>query len=206
MAPFPTIQKIKKEKAVGGLPLLPYSSMVSNAFLWTVYGILKKEAKVWASNGVGFVLGIYYMASFIPFAQASSTLPGSPTQHIQACVAVVLSGLAVAFALPTAQAVKVIGSTAVMICLVLFASPLAALKTVIKSKSAASIPLPFTIATTVNCILWAVYGAFAMKDVAIVFPNSLGLLFGLMQLGLKLKYGSGPGLDDAGTEKLLQSP
>lgn len=38
-APVPTIQKIIKEKRVNaGLPLLPYSSMVVNSFVWFVYG------------------------------------------------------------------------------------------------------------------------------------------------------------------------
>ena len=40
LAPLPTIQNIVKEKSVGSLPLLPYSSMVVNSFLWAAYGAL----------------------------------------------------------------------------------------------------------------------------------------------------------------------
>ena len=47
-APFPLIQQIKREKNVGSLPLLPYSSMAASSFIWTVYGFLKREAKVWS--------------------------------------------------------------------------------------------------------------------------------------------------------------
>lgn len=38
MSPLPTIQKIKKDKNVGSMPLLPYSSMTVNCFVWMVYG------------------------------------------------------------------------------------------------------------------------------------------------------------------------
>ena len=46
-APFPVIQQIRREKNVGHLPLLPYSSMAASSFIWTVYGFLKSEPKVW---------------------------------------------------------------------------------------------------------------------------------------------------------------
>lgn len=38
IAPLPTILQVVKEKSVGDLPLLPYSSLVANAFVWTIYG------------------------------------------------------------------------------------------------------------------------------------------------------------------------
>jgi len=40
MAPLPTIHKISETKSVGTLPLLPYSSMTANGFIWTLYGSL----------------------------------------------------------------------------------------------------------------------------------------------------------------------
>ncbi len=38
LSPVPTIRNIMKEESVGSLPLLPYSSMCVNAFLWFTYG------------------------------------------------------------------------------------------------------------------------------------------------------------------------
>jgi hypothetical protein len=38
MAPIPTIQRVVQERTVGSLPLLPYSSMIGNAFVWVMYG------------------------------------------------------------------------------------------------------------------------------------------------------------------------
>jgi len=43
MAPIPTVQKIVRDRSVGKLPLLPYSTMVSNCFVWTVYGEVRSR-------------------------------------------------------------------------------------------------------------------------------------------------------------------
>ena len=40
MAPLLTIREISQTKSVGSLPLLPYSSMTANGFIWTLYGSL----------------------------------------------------------------------------------------------------------------------------------------------------------------------
>ena len=39
LAPIPTINKIVRDRSVGNLPLLPYSSMFVNGFVWVVYGM-----------------------------------------------------------------------------------------------------------------------------------------------------------------------
>eukprot|EP00428_Durinskia_dybowskii_P050890 CAMPEP_0170314732 /NCGR_PEP_ID=MMETSP0116_2-20130129/57950_1 /TAXON_ID=400756 /ORGANISM="Durinskia baltica, Strain CSIRO CS-38" /LENGTH=138 /DNA_ID=CAMNT_0010567203 /DNA_START=40 /DNA_END=452 /DNA_ORIENTATION=+ len=91
-APYPTIDQVAKNKNVGSLPLLPYSSMMANCFLWTAYGILKQESKIWATNGIGVAFGLYYFLRFIQFAPPKSpSFPGSITQHITACLGVLVA-------------------------------------------------------------------------------------------------------------------
>jgi Uncharacterized conserved protein len=92
--------------------------------------------------------------------------------------------------LETHKAAELIGKVAVVLCVVLFASPLSALKSVIQTKCAKSIPLPFTLTCILNCFLWTVYGI-DMGDFNIYFPNLLGLLSSLAQFGLILFYGNG---------------
>ena len=38
MAPIPTILHVARDRTVRGLPLLPYSSMIANTFLYVMYG------------------------------------------------------------------------------------------------------------------------------------------------------------------------
>eukprot|EP00561_Arcocellulus_cornucervis_P012511 CAMPEP_0185805760 /NCGR_PEP_ID=MMETSP1322-20130828/4050_1 /TAXON_ID=265543 /ORGANISM="Minutocellus polymorphus, Strain RCC2270" /LENGTH=309 /DNA_ID=CAMNT_0028501815 /DNA_START=111 /DNA_END=1040 /DNA_ORIENTATION=+ len=192
LSPFPTVQKILREKSVGDLPVLPYSSLVANCFIWMTYGILKSEPKVWSCNSFSTILGIYYLFSFAKHSpKASPTLPGSIAMHFKAAIGTILATLAVAVGMPKVKAANILGSAGVGICIALFASPLAALKTVFKTKSAEAIPLPFAIAATVNCVLWFIVGWIDMKDVNIWLPNGLGLLAGLFQIALKLFYGDG---------------
>lgn len=206
MAPYPTIRQVQKDRSVGNLPLLPYSSMIANCILWFAYGILRNESKVWFTNLVGLVFGLFYFLKFIKYTQPKSTsLPGTVRQHFQGCLAIIAISAAWIFAcyltvrrkgMWMPYAAGFIGNTAVIFCLLMFASPLSALKTVLRTRSAKSIPLPFTLATILNCFLWSVAGLGEFKDFNIYFPNLLGLAFGLIQVGLKIHfdYGSTAGI------------
>jgi len=199
--PYPTIQKVQKAKSVGSLPLLPYSSMIANCVLWVAYGLLTNTSKVWFTNSVGLVFGLFYFLKFIKYTpQKSTTLPGTVRQHLQGCSAIIvgiLLWLLICYSTVRRKnmwmpyAAGVIGNTAVVFCLLMFASPLAALKTVLRTRSASSIPLPFTLATILNCFLWSVAGLGEFKDFNIYFPNLLGLAFGLIQVGLKILFDYG---------------
>jgi solute carrier family 50 protein (sugar transporter) len=190
--PFPTIKKVGEQKSVGSLPLLPYSSMVANCFLWVIYGLLKREAKVWGTNVIGLGFGLFYFFKFSKFApKRSPTLPGSIRQHRNAILAVIATTISLVFLPAIKDPAKIVGLMGVVFCIALFGSPLASLKTVLETKSAASIPLPFTLATVANCFFWSVTGLFDMNDINVYLPNLLGLSFGIAQMALKCMYGDG---------------
>lgn len=195
-APIPTILQIIKNKNVGTLPLLPYSSMASNAALWTTYGILRKESTIYTGNGVGLILAICYLLQFIRFSPSKSpTLPGSIKQHISiTSIVIILSGIMTI--LPTIKSrTDTIGTLAVIFCIGMFTSPLSVLQNVIKTKSASSIPLPLALASVINCFLWLVTGIIKMKDLNVIIPNVLGLISGLAQISLKIIYNNKPTKD-----------
>ncbi len=188
MAPIPTILSRK----LGGLPLLPYSSMVANCFVWVVYGLLIKERKVWTTNAFGGSLGLVYCNEYRKYyPKASSDVIIS--RHLYAVVGVAVLTTFLALALPERFAKTAVGTEGVVLCLLLFASPLATLKQVLEQKSAKSIPLPFTLACLVNCSLWTIVGWFELQDFMIYTPNFFGLLFALAQTCLKLLYRSTDG-------------
>jgi solute carrier family 50 (sugar transporter) len=189
MSPMPTIQRILQDRKVGYLPLLPYSTMVVNATLWFAYGLLKGNPSIWSCNGVCLVMGIYYMVNYIQFAPvASPTLPGSIQDHLRV-VGGALAATVLVIILPIMNDPSwLIGKVGMCIGVLLFASPLAVLRVVIETKSARSIPLPFTVASTVNCLLWTIFGLWQVDDANIYIPNALGLGFSLAQLGLKIYF------------------
>eukprot|EP00540_Astrosyne_radiata_P008265 CAMPEP_0116853250 /NCGR_PEP_ID=MMETSP0418-20121206/17802_1 /TAXON_ID=1158023 /ORGANISM="Astrosyne radiata, Strain 13vi08-1A" /LENGTH=235 /DNA_ID=CAMNT_0004485619 /DNA_START=29 /DNA_END=739 /DNA_ORIENTATION=- len=202
MAPIPTIQQVSREGSVGNLPLLPYSSMVASTFVWVLYGILVSETKVWAANAVGLILGLYYCFEFAQVCpRKAPTLPGSVMQHAQGVLAI--WAISVLLGVVVLQSAALVGNLGVTLCVIMFASPLAALKVVLQTKSASSIPLPFTLASVWNCFCWSVVGIWDMKDSNIYVPNLLGLAFGLTQLALKLVFGD---KSTSGTGSTTQLP
>jgi len=185
LAPLPTIYQISRDKSVGNYPLLPYSSMVCNCFVWVAYGILKGQPKVWVSNGVGLALGSVYCVIFQKHCSPTATnLPGTVSQHFNVMYAIILFNILLVSS-GVSNTSELIGKEGVIICIILFASPLVALKHVIMTRSASSIPLPFTLACFVNCTAWSVLGWYTTNDFNIYFPNLLGLSCAAAQLVLK---------------------
>jgi solute carrier family 50 (sugar transporter) len=188
LAPLPTVLQMRRERSVGDFPLLPYSTMISSTFVWTSYGIMKQETAIWFPNIVGLILGIGYFLTFSKYSPPkASTLPGSVVQHMWGTV----SMIGLCLSISTIFGVQMVGNLGVALCVCLFGSPLSALRVVLQTKSARAIPLPFTLASVLNCFLWSVLGIYDMKDYAIYFPNLLGLSFGLIQVALKVVLGNG---------------
>jgi solute carrier family 50 protein (sugar transporter) len=152
--------------------------------------MLKGLPKVWASNGVGFVLGLFYCWIFRENCSLTAdNLPGTISQHGRVILAIILSNVLLVVS-GVGNASEIIGKEGVIICIILFASPLAALKHVIVTRSASSIPLPFTLACFVNCMAWSVLGWCITNDFNIYFPNFLGLSCAVVQLALKGLFGN----------------
>lgn len=188
-APIPTLRQIAKDRTVGGLPLLPYTSMVTSAFLWTVYGWLNQQPSIYVTNSLGMIMGMYYTYEFTRFAPvASPTLPGSVKVHLHVILLITTATILFCSVVSLATSSLWVGRVAVLFCLAMFGSPLAALKTVLQTKSAATIPLPFTLASTFNCWAWVIVGLFDMEDPNVYATNGIALLFGLVQVALKIIF------------------
>lgn len=185
LAPLPTMYQIQREKSVGNLPLLPYTSMLNSAWLWTLYGVRKKQPSLYYSQAFGFLFAVFYIFFFIRYAPPQSpTLPGSVKRHLQISVVLQLTGI---YWFVT-KSDETLGHAAVLLCLLLFGSPLAALRTVAQTGSSHSIPLPFCFASVVSNACWTVTGYTKMHDPDIYVTCGLGLCFGLLQLAVKTVY------------------
>ena len=153
-------------------------------------GVLISEQSVIIANAVGLVLGIYYCMIFQRYCKADATnLPGTVLHHFQGTTFIIVFTLLLSVMQKRGTAAAIIGKAGVFFCITLFASPLAVLRDVILTKSAKNIPLPFTLASVLNCLLWSIGGVVVMKDFNIYFPNLMGLLCGVVQLIMILLYG-----------------
>ena len=163
--------------------------MTLSSLLWATYGVLIKEPNVWMTNSVGLAFGLYYFYEFVQYSPKSApTLPGSVEMHKKAIGGFFVATMLLFFS-NSPLSVHIIGKAAVVLCLAMFGSPLAAVKVVIQTRSAKAIPLPFTLASVLCCFCWTVFGLFKMNDANVYVTNALGLLFGVIQAALKVIYG-----------------
>jgi solute carrier family 50 (sugar transporter) len=148
-------------------------------------GLVISEPKLYAANVIGLTLSISYFFAFAKLTPpGSASLPGTLQQHIQGFVSILASVL---WMVKTKKK-GMLGKLGVAINMAMYGSPLAAIKTVLESKSSESIPLPMTVATLISCALWAITGILEMKDPYVWIPSIVGIAFGLMQVGLKLAF------------------
>lgn len=160
---------------------------------------------MWQTNAFGLVLAFYYVSVFRKHCPKSANgLPGTVPQHIQGTVIIVTFILLIAAALPKESSTDLIGKMGVFFCALMFGSPLAALRNVILTKSAKALPLPFTLATVINCGLWSVFGLLDAHDFNIYAPNLLGLACGIAQLTLIGIYGDGKSSPSAPTSSEVE--
>ncbi|KAL7533578.1 hypothetical protein ACHAWF_004548 [Thalassiosira exigua] len=214
LAPLPTINQISRDRTVGNLPLLPYSSMVANSFLWVIYGVMKNLPSVYTSNSVGVLLGMYYFAVFVRnCGPMASNLPGTVEQHLKGASAVTLFNLCLA-----ASGVKnvsdAIGKEGVLLvdaCLPIdlftqrfidflavhhfIRQPALGFEACDCDQVSSFNTSAFHMACLTNCLAWFVVGWWKIHDFNIYFPNIMGLGCAVTQLVLKGMYGNHPPKD-----------
>ena len=167
--------------------------MVTTKTFIKMKGILKREQKVYITNIIGCVLGLYYYIQFDSICPPTAkNLPYTKNHHARFTTMILGLTSACAVLAPISLSTEFIGKLGIFFCIVLFGSPLSSLKNVIATKSAKTIPLPFTLTCCINCFLWSVFGILEANDFNIYFPNVLGLILGVLQLFLLFIYGNGP--------------
>jgi hypothetical protein len=73
----------------------------------------------------------------------------------------------------------------------MYASPLAACKTVVRSRSVASLPIALSAGMLLCSFSWTLYGGY-IWDVAILVPNVLGVVVSCIQICLYLYFAGTP--------------
>ena len=116
LAPLPTIFEVSRTKSVGDLPLLPYSSMAANGFIWALYGWLTDAPQLKWANVAGTLLGSYYWKEFKKYSKAgASNLPGTMKQHLFGITWIVLANTFVLSNFSKKQAADIIGKEGVLV-------------------------------------------------------------------------------------------
>ena len=187
-SPLPAVKQFRDSGTTGDVSIMPYSMMVANGTLWFTYGALLSNPTIMLPNVTAIALGSAYVATFLRYRSPQAVT--APHLATSAGLITAIVGSAVVLPLETAQ--SFIGYLGCGVCAAMFAGPLAAMSTVLRDRSAAAIPLGFTVFSTVNTTVWLGYGLLVLGDPFIWAPNVLGLASSLTQLGLLVRFGTAP--------------
>lgn len=188
LSPLGTFWRIVKHKSTEEFESFPYICTLLSSALWTYYGITKPGSILVATvNGFGVVVEIVFVTLFLVFAPPRTR---AKTGTLVALLDVGFpSGviLITRFILHGDTRIDVIGFLCAGLNIVMYGSPLAAMKTVITTKSVEYMPFLLSFFIFLNGGIWTFY-AVLVQDFFLGVPNGVGFLLGTAQLVLYLIY------------------
>ncbi|KAH9683506.1 Bidirectional sugar transporter SWEET17 [Citrus sinensis] len=179
LAPVRTFWRIIKHRSTEEFQSLPYICTLLNSSLWTYYGITRPGSYLVATvNGFGILVEAVYVTLFFIYA---------PTKAMRAETAIIFGILDVGFlgaaiaatrlALEGEARIDAIGVMCAGLNIIMYASPLSAMKTVVTTKSVEFMPFMLSFFFFLNGGIWAFY-ALLVRDIFLgVSAFSFSLFF-----------------------------
>lgn len=188
LSPVGTFRRIVKKGTTEEFDCLPYICTLLNSSLWTYYGVTKPGSYLVATvNGFGLLVQLLYISLFLIYASPT-------TRRKTAIVAGILNvgflaGAILVTSLVMEGEVKidVIGFMCAALNILMYASPLAAMKTVVTTNSVEYMPFLLSFFLFLNGGVWTFY-ALLVHDWFLGVPNGIGFVFGIAQLLLYAIY------------------
>lgn len=177
-----TAREVSKHKSCGLLSPIPNICLFTNSFVWAFYGILKEDMTIFVPNVCGVFAASYCMWVF---HMHSISKP-----KIWYTVSWIVCAICAWFGHLGDSAT--IGTMGCSLSVLMTASPLAVIRTVIREKSTASLPFSTSLIIWLNSISWTLYGYLIADDVLIYGPNILGFVLSSSQMALFQIYGFAP--------------
>ncbi|KAH7279467.1 hypothetical protein KP509_37G021000 [Ceratopteris richardii] len=186
-SPIPTFWRIVKMRSTESFSAIPYLTTLLSNSLWLYYGLLKVNEMVLVTiSGVGVLFGASYICLYLLFA--------SKTQRVSLSKYLVLVGTffgVVAFSTMRfshgTTRILVVGLLCAVNSACNYASPLTVVKLVIKTKSVEYLPFWLCFFLATSAWVWLAY-ALVIRDPFLTASNSIGSLFGIIQLSLYAYY------------------
>ncbi|CAI5724310.1 unnamed protein product [Hyaloperonospora brassicae] len=187
ISPLSTIIRFHLRRNVGDAAVLPYVTLWVSSHMWMLYGyVIGNIFPVFVTYAIGDTLSVVFLAVYIRWtANRRAAIKTcaiallwivAVTTYVVLCKTEVLQQSQQTLSL-------VMGIIGTSCSLVLYASPLAAIKVVLQTRSSASLPFALILAGTINNLMWVVYGA-TVPDLFMVIPSAVSAGIGFIQLAL----------------------
>jgi len=192
MTPIETCLRIYKKKSVEQFKYEPYFSSFFNCALWVGYTIMQGNLiQAMVTNMIGAGLELVYVIIYFTYTTERRRMG---TQFV---VALVVAAVVVIIAVMPFSNFDVysgekfgpfiFGLLANIFNLAMYASPLAAMSTVVRTRSVEFMPLSLSLFTFFTACGWGFYGIY-IGDVWITIPNCCGFVLAVSQLVLYSMY------------------
>ncbi|KAI9079690.1 hypothetical protein K1719_038311 [Acacia pycnantha] len=190
LAPAPTFYQIYKKKSTEGFHSLPYVVSLLSCMIWIYYALLKKNTGLLliTINSFGCVIESIYISIFLFYASKKlriSTIKLVLLLNVFGYGSMLLSTLYLVD--ERSKRINIVGWVSLVFNISVFAAPLSSMRRVIKTKSVEFMPFNLSMCLTLNAVMWFFYGL-SLKDYYIALPNTIGFLFGIVQMVLYLMY------------------
>ncbi|KAG2694735.1 hypothetical protein I3760_08G159000 [Carya illinoinensis] len=186
--PIKTFTQVVKRKSTENFKGIPYLTTLLSTSLWTFYGLLKPDGLlVTTVNGAGAVFQSIYVILFLIYAPMDKKVL---TGKLVAILNVGFLGLVIAvtlLAMHGSLRLTFVGILCAALTIGMYAAPLSAMRTVIKTKSVEYMPFFLSFFLFLNAGIWTTY-AVLVKDYFIGVPNATGFVLGSVQLILYAIY------------------
>ncbi|KAI3440467.1 Bidirectional sugar transporter SWEET, partial [Psidium guajava] len=187
-SPIKTFSRVVKKRSTENYKGVPYVTTLLSTSLWSFYGILKPGGLlVLTVNGAGAVMQSIYVILFLVYAPKGKKIK---LMKLVAILDVGFLGLVIAVTLLAIHGdmrLTVVGILCAGLTIGMYASPLAVMRTVIKTESVEYMPFFLSFFLFLNGGIWSAY-AVLVKDFYIGVPNGIGFILGSAQLILYSIY------------------
>ncbi|KAG2991251.1 hypothetical protein PC121_g21481 [Phytophthora cactorum] len=201
VAPLPDFWRIHKTRSTGEVPILPVALLFANCYMWVLYSYLVNNIFPL------FAVTLFGIATSTVFISIYYRWTKDRLYVVKVCsIALVLLAIGTLYCILAMNGItdqseaaieKTLGFIAIAFNLVLYASPLESMKTVVQTKNASSMPISISATFLVNVVLWVIF-AVAVSDMFVLVPNAIGTYLCAIQVVLYIIYR--PGRTGASTQ------
>ncbi|XP_058212491.1 bidirectional sugar transporter SWEET17-like [Rhododendron vialii] len=188
LSPMSTFWRIIKQRSTEEFESLPYICTLLNSSLWTYYGLMKSgELLVATVNGFGIVVEAIYLSIFLIYAPQNTRAKTAILVGILDVGFLAVAIMVTQLALKGDNRIDAMGIMGAGLNIIMYASPLAAMKRVVTTKSVEFMPFFLSFSFFLNGGVWAFY-AILVQDYILAVPNGTGFILGSAQLVLYAIY------------------
>lgn len=174
ISPTPTVMEALRKLDVGTLPTPVFISQSACNIISMAYGIRIQNKVVLASNLFGLGCQIMYLSSN-HFVLAAN---GGWFHYVSKLQLIYCASL---YVCTEVLSLELLGQIITLFNIVLFAAPLSALGTILRTRNASSLPTAMIAISCLSNAVWSLY-ALLIKDMVVLLPSILGFLLCLFQV------------------------